>query len=114
MPIYEYRCLKCEKKLEVMRKFSDPPLGVCPECGGALRKLISNTSFVLKGSGWYSDGYSSPSSDGKKEGEVAGKEAAAVGKQEKLEKPEKSEKPEKTDKPGKIEKSTVKAAEKTP
>lgn len=111
MPIYEYRCLKCEKKLEVVRKFSDPPLRVCPECGGALRKLISNTSFVLKGSGWYSDGYSSPSSNGKKQGEAAGKEPAAGVK------PEKAGKPETAVKPEKAEKSTAggraEAAEKT-
>jgi len=105
MPIYEYGCLKCGKKLEVIQKFSDPPLSVCTECGGALRKLISNTSFVLKGSGWYADGYSSPPGDGKKKGEAAGKETA---------KGEKPEKPENTDKPGKTENSTAKAAEKTP
>lgn len=61
MPIYEYRCLNCEKKHEVIQKFSDDPLETCPNCGGELTKIISNTSFVLKGSGWYSDGYSSPS-----------------------------------------------------
>lgn len=59
MPIYEYRCLSCGRKIERVQKFSDEPLSVCPECGGSLSKLISSTSFVLKGSGWYSDGYSS-------------------------------------------------------
>ena len=59
MPIYEYKCSSCEEQLEVMQKISDPRLTVCPECGGELSKLISNTSFVLKGGGWYADGYSS-------------------------------------------------------
>lgn len=57
MPIYEYECLQCGKNHEVMQKFSDAPLTVCPECGGELKKLISNTSFVLKGSGWYITDY---------------------------------------------------------
>lgn len=60
MPIYEYECLKCEKTFEFMQKFSDEPLKVCPECSGQLKKLISNTSFVLKGSGWYITDYASP------------------------------------------------------
>jgi|Deesub1362B_J571_1020462.scaffolds.fasta_scaffold00355_15 putative FmdB family regulatory protein len=60
MPIYEYKCLSCEKHLEVVQKFSDAPLTTCPECGGELKKLISNTSFILKGSGWYITDYPSP------------------------------------------------------
>ncbi|MBF0506045.1 MAG: zinc ribbon domain-containing protein [Nitrospirae bacterium] len=57
MPIYEYQCLVCEKISEAMQKFSDAPLAVCPECGGQLKKLISNSSFVLKGTGWYKTDY---------------------------------------------------------
>ena len=57
MPIYEYQCVSCEKITEVMQKFSDAQLTVCPECGGELKKLISNTSFVLKGTGWYKTDY---------------------------------------------------------
>ncbi|HEB76673.1 MAG TPA: zinc ribbon domain-containing protein [Nitrospirae bacterium] len=60
MPIYEYLCLKCEKQLEAVQKFSDAPLSTCPECGGDLKKLISSTSFVLKGTGWYVTDYPSP------------------------------------------------------
>jgi len=60
MPIYEYGCLKCGKIHEMMQKFSDAPLGLCPECGGEVKKLISNTSFVLKGTGWYATDYASP------------------------------------------------------
>lgn len=60
MPVYEYECLQCGKNLEVMQKFSDAPLTKCPHCGGQMKKLISNTSFVLKGSGWYVTDYASP------------------------------------------------------
>ncbi|KKM70574.1 hypothetical protein LCGC14_1439330 [marine sediment metagenome] len=68
MPVYEYKCSSCDEHLEVMQKISDPRLTICPECGGELTKLISNTSFVLKGGGWYADGYSS-SANGKAKGE---------------------------------------------
>ncbi len=60
MPVYEYECLQCGKNHEIMQKFSDEPLSTCPECGGRIKKLISNTSFVLKGSGWYVTDYASP------------------------------------------------------
>ena len=59
MPIYEYKCDSCSKQFEIFQKYSDEPLSHC-ECGGPLRKLISNTSFVLKGTGWYKTDYASP------------------------------------------------------
>jgi len=59
VPIYEYLCQKCNKELEVVQKFSDEPLTTCPECGGELKKLISASSFILKGSGWYLTDYAS-------------------------------------------------------
>jgi putative FmdB family regulatory protein len=57
MPIYEYRCHKCGKTVEVMQKFSDQPLSRCPQCSGKVSKIISNCSFQLKGSGWYVTDY---------------------------------------------------------
>lgn len=57
MPIYEYECEQCKKHHEIMQKITDGPLSQCPMCGGTLRKMISNTSFVLKGSGWYATDY---------------------------------------------------------
>lgn len=57
MPIYEYQCGNCGKKTEAMQKMSDPPLKKCPQCGGELAKIISTTSFVLKGTGWYATDY---------------------------------------------------------
>ena len=56
MPIYEYRCDKCGD-FEVRQKITDQPLSRCPTCKGKVRKLISNTSFQLKGSGWYLTDY---------------------------------------------------------
>jgi putative FmdB family regulatory protein len=54
MPIYEYRCESCGKELEKIQKFSDQPLNDCPECGKpSLKKLVSASSFRLKGTGWY-------------------------------------------------------------
>ena len=60
MPIYEYECRNCGKQCEVIQKFSDEPLHNCPDCGGPLHKLISHTSFILKGTGWYATDYAHP------------------------------------------------------
>jgi putative FmdB family regulatory protein len=57
MPIYEYRCKSCKKVIEVIQRFNDPPLRKCQSCSGRLEKLISRTSFQLKGGGWYASGY---------------------------------------------------------
>lgn len=68
MPLYEYRCSKCEKKIEVIRKFSDPPLTEHEGCGGTLEQLLSAPAFQLKGTGWYVTDYAKagakPVSDG--------------------------------------------------
>lgn len=67
MPVYEYECNACGSRTEAIQKFSDDPLTECVKCGGVLRKLISNTAFVLKGSGWYADGYATPAPPAPKE-----------------------------------------------
>ncbi|TKB06711.1 FmdB family zinc ribbon protein [Desulforhopalus sp. IMCC35007] len=59
MPVYEYECKTCEKVFEVQQKMADAPLTKCPECDGPITKLMSMSSFQLKGGGWYADGYSS-------------------------------------------------------
>ena len=60
MPIYEYKCEKCGNELEVMHKVSDPNPTECPKCHeAALKRLMSRTSFQLKGGGWGSDLYAS-------------------------------------------------------
>lgn len=58
MPIYEYECLNCGKVDEVLQKFSDLPKATCDHCNGKLQKLISHSSFHLKGTGWYVTDYS--------------------------------------------------------
>ncbi len=61
MPLYEYQCAACGKIEEVIQKFSDPPLTACRHCSGTLNKLISQSSFHLKGTGWYVTDYSKKS-----------------------------------------------------
>jgi putative FmdB family regulatory protein len=74
MPIYEYVCEKCSHHLEVMQKMSDKPLTKCPECKGKLEKIFSQTSFQLKGSGWYVSDYAgSKKSDKPEKGEKTDK-----------------------------------------
>jgi len=72
MPIYEYECPDCGKKLEVIQKFNDRPLKKCSQCGGRLHKLISQSSFILKGNGWYVTDYAR--ADKKKEAESQAKQ----------------------------------------
>ncbi len=67
MPIYEYRCNSCHDEFEVTQKITDAPLAWCPKCEGPVEKLISQSSFVLKGSGWYATDYARKSGGGDKE-----------------------------------------------
>ncbi len=61
MPIYEYQCDSCGRRFEVMQRMTEPLLASCERCGGQVRRLISQTSFVLKGGGWYVTDYPSES-----------------------------------------------------
>ena len=54
MPIYDYKCSKCDYEFELIQKFSDDPVKKCPECfKNSVSKMISAPSFRLKGGGWY-------------------------------------------------------------
>jgi len=78
MPIYEYACDKCGHEFEREQRITDDPIKTCPECRSRkVKKLISQTSFVLKGDGWYSDLYSS--SKGKDEKADESKPAESAG-----------------------------------
>ena len=58
MPIYEYKCIECGYEFEEIQKFNDPPITVCPKCGGKVEKKINAPAFKFKGSGWYVTDYS--------------------------------------------------------
>ncbi|WP_114561194.1 FmdB family zinc ribbon protein [Desertihabitans aurantiacus] len=53
MPTYQYRCQHCQQELEVVQKFTDSALTVCPHCDGELRKIYNAVGVVFKGSGFY-------------------------------------------------------------
>ena len=59
MPFYEYECTKCNHQTEIFQKISDPPITKCELCKGKMKKLISQSTFHLKGSGWYVTDYAS-------------------------------------------------------
>jgi putative FmdB family regulatory protein len=66
MPTYQYACTECGERLEVVQKFSDEPLTVCPACEGRLRKVFSPVGVVFKGSGFYKTDSRPSSSSGSK------------------------------------------------
>jgi len=102
MPLYEYKCGSCGDVFEVIQKFSDQPLTVHENCGGALERLISTSALQFKGSGWYVNDYGKgnketkpkqDSSSGESQGAKSnGTQATAEssGKSEKSSKPESS------------------------
>jgi len=61
MPIYEYQCDNCQQLTEAWQSLAEAPLTTCQSCSGTLKKIISMSSFHLKGGGWYADGYSGSS-----------------------------------------------------
>lgn len=65
MPVYEYECQKCGT-FETTQRITDEPLSKCPTCKGKVKKLISNTSFQLKGTGWYITDYARKGKDAPK------------------------------------------------
>ena len=97
MPIYEYACERCDEEFEVEQRITDDPLKRCPSCRSPkVKRLISQTSFVLKGSGWYSDLYSS-----RKDEKPSAKEEAEGGKRadaEEASTPTEKKKPKSEDK----------------
>jgi putative FmdB family regulatory protein len=82
MPIYEYTCQKCGAHMEVMQKISDKPLSRHARCGGKLAKEWSQTSFQLKGSGWYVTDYAGKKSEPKAEASESKKETKKEAKSE--------------------------------
>ena len=98
MPIYEYKCQKCGT-FEVTQKITGKPLSRCPACKGKVKKLISNTSFQLKGTGWYVTDYprkekapkeekkeKAPAAEAKGDGKAAAGSGSASGEKSSTEK----------------------------
>jgi len=104
MPIYEYECQKCGT-FEATQKITDKPLGKCPTCKGKVKKLISNTSFQLKGTGWYITDYAR-----KDQGAGKSENGAKPATESKESKETKSE----TKSESKTESSTTKSAKSSP
>ena len=69
MPFYEYECTKCGTLTEAFQKISEQPLKKCDHCNGKIKRLISQSTFHLKGSGWYVTDYASKTkgNDGRSE-----------------------------------------------
>jgi putative FmdB family regulatory protein len=95
MPIYEYECTSCGQITEAWQKFSDKPLRACEHCSGKLHKIMSQSSFHLKGTGWYVTDYANKSghSPAKKK-----EEKASSGTESSKTKSSKAESSKKTDK----------------
>ena len=94
MPIYEYECTTCGNVEEALQKFSDKPLKKCKHCSGKLHKLVSQSTFHLKGTGWYVTDYankskSTSSSESKK---PESKSAASTASKKSPDKSDKSDK----------------------
>jgi len=89
MPIYEYECGKCGV-FEHSQRISDAALAKCPTCRRKVRRLISNTSFQLKGSGWYVTDYGRGGNKGGKDGESKSESKSDGGSETKSESTAKS------------------------
>jgi putative FmdB family regulatory protein len=60
MPTYSYLCDACQTEFDKEQRISEDPIRKCPRCGKLkARRMISSGNFILKGGGWYSDGYGS-------------------------------------------------------
>ncbi len=82
MPLYEYQCKKCHSLTERIQKFSDPPLTVCPHCGGEMEQLLSAPAVQFKGSGWYVTDYAKKSSKGGSSGSNGSTSSSSESKSE--------------------------------
>ena len=87
MPLYEYEC-EAGHRFELIRKFADPPVETCPECGRAVHKLMSSPAFQFKGTGWYITDYARKDS---------GASGGKADKDEKADKTSDASKSEKSD-----------------
>jgi putative FmdB family regulatory protein len=102
MPTYDYICTSCQNKWELEQRIVEDPIKKCPKCGKntAKRQISSGAGFILKGGGWYADGYGSkkPSTSESKSDEKSPKaDAKSEAKTEKSDSTAKADTPKKTD-----------------
>ena len=100
MPVYEYRCLECEQTFDIMQRITEPALTECKNCNGKLEKLISRSSFHLKGTGWYITDYArknSPTESGKNKNSNESKDESTTKNETTEKKTEKKDKTVKSD-----------------
>ena len=89
MPLYEYQCDSCDHRFERIRKFSDPPLDVCPDCGKSpVTKLVSSPAIQFKGSGFYITDYAKKNSPSETEKKKADSPAGSSSSAQSESKPE--------------------------
>ena len=91
MPLYEYRCLKCDRHTDKIEKVDGPHLKKCPHCSGKVESVITAPSIQFKGSGWYVNDYGKKTSGGDSSKSDKGEKSDKSEKTEKSEKSEKSE-----------------------
>jgi putative FmdB family regulatory protein len=96
LPLYEYRCLKCDRHTDKIENVNGPHLKKCPHCGGKVESVITAPAIQFKGAGWYVNDYGKKTTGGDS------------GKSEKADTSEKTEKSEKSEKSDKTEKSDSK------
>jgi putative FmdB family regulatory protein len=99
MPIYEYECEACGNRFELIQKFSDPLVEVCPKCGERkVHKLLSSPAIKFKGTGWYITDYAkkgggeSESSKAGDKSETKPADKSGSGKSDKADKADKGDK----------------------
>jgi len=89
VPIYEYECGSCKKRIEVLQKMSDPPLSNCTSCEGSLHRIVSPSGLIFKGSGFYINDYARKKKEGPSESKGEKKKPAPSGEKQKKESPSK-------------------------
>jgi putative FmdB family regulatory protein len=105
MPVYEYECQKCGT-FETTQRITEEPLSKCPSCKGKVKKLISNTSFQLKGTGWYVTDYARKGKDARK-AENGASSSSSDSKESKSESKEPKTETKKETAPAKSESSST-------
>lgn len=110
MPTYEYECSACRRIFEVRQRISEPALETCEACGGAVRRLLSSTPFILKGGGWHVTDYPSES---RKKALASEKSTAGGDKSDKADK-DKADKGKGKDKADKKDEGAAKATTSAP